>query len=162
MEEDKKIEEQIITRLINSLLSGGKEGMKDALYNFVQNGTIIINVKNHSENIQLPLSETPIHVTAENIEPIRKIINSDGLAGFADISGDFNALQYGGSDNINLDKKSIYSPEHRSVAMAENGIGPEAKKNGLEQPKARVLERGNSAPNPWGDAEVVTPGQLKL
>ena len=46
--------------------------------------------------------------------------------------------------------------------MAENGIGLEIEKKELEQPKARVLERGSSAPNPWGDAEIVTPGQLKL
>lgn len=162
MNEDKKLEEQIITRLINSLLSGGKEGMKDGLYNLVQNGTIIINSKNYSENIQFSSSELPIHVIDENIDPIRKIINNDGLAGFASIPGDFNASQHDGADNINLEKQSIYAPEHRTVAMVENDIGPESKKNVLEQPRARVLEKGNSAPNPWGDVEIVTPGQLKL
>lgn len=107
-----------------------------------------------SEEPTMAITDKTVHVTVENVEPIREIINKEGLAGFVGISND--------SSNLNLEKRSIYAPEHREEAMTENGIDSETKGVELEQPKMLVLERESFAPNPWGDAQVVTPGQLNL
>lgn len=118
-------------------------------------------VKN--EALSVSMIDNPVHITDENVEPIREIINNEGLAGFTNVQNDnndsFERTQYNVSGNIDLSHGSIYAAEHREEAMAENGIIPMVKREEIEQPRVRVL---SSAPNPWGDAEIVTPGQLKL
>lgn len=106
-----------------------------------------------------------IHITDENMGPIIDIINKEGLAGFANTSNDIthSLVEEGTPTSVgtpNPEQGSIYAPEHRPVAMGENGIAI----NSLEHPKTRILGpvQSGSAPNPWGDAEVVSPGTIKL
>lgn len=129
----------------------------------VKNLDEIINDLKEKCAIVGPLTVVPnkndekiVHVTNEGIGPIRDIINNKGLAGFAN---GLDELQTMTSNDSDLERGSIYASEHRPVAMAENGIG--SKTNEIE-PKARVLEKTSVALNPWGDSEIVTPGQLKL
>lgn len=65
---------------------------------------------------------------------------------------------------------SIYAPEHISAVqddLIEHGMQGETihqeETPVVEEPKTLVLEPSKpSAPNPWGSAEIVSPGQLKL
>lgn len=134
----------------------------------VKNLDEIINDLKEKCAIVGPLTVVPnkndekiVHVTNEGIGPIRDIINNKGLAGFANISPEDSSLGTpNGSDPV---KGSIYASEHRPVAMAENGIVSNTNEQlNNEQPKARVLERENSTPNPWKDLKRYPPGQLNL
>lgn len=133
-------------RVINAVLN--KDG-------FVELKKILDEYEKQLTKTEEPIvgvTDKNVHITVKNVEPIRGFINKEGLAGFAGISHD--------SDNLNLEKGSIYAPEHREEAMTENEIDSETEVVELEQPKMKILERENSTPNPWGDAQVVTPGQL--
>lgn len=107
-----------------------------------------------------------VHITDKEIEPIRDTINAGGLAGFANVQNDNNnehgLIKHNISGNIDLKQGSIYAVEHREKAMIENRINSTAISDDLEQHRTRVLEKVDSTPNPWGDAKIVTPGQLKL
>lgn len=158
MGRNKKIEEEIANKLINSLLIGGKDGMMDGLYNLVQNGIIRITPQNDKlENNQS---------NSKNLDQISKIANREGLdgglAGIVNASISSEDSQTITPNEVDLERGSLYKSIHRPIAMEENGIGAKTEKKELEEPKARILERRSSAPNPWEDAAVVTPGQLKL
>lgn len=61
---------------------------------------------------------------------------------------------------------SIYAQEHISAVqedLREQNIGMFSAIKAVEPPKTKVLEVAKShAPNPWGDAQIVSPGQLNL
>ena len=115
----------------------------------------------------LVIKETPsVHTTDKKIEPIRDKLNKEGLAGFAAAQND-NPQHYVEEKTHSViieptsESGSIYASEHRQIAIEENGIGENALKV-MEEPKARVLEKSVSRPNPWGYAEIVSPGTIKL
>ena len=56
---------------------------------------------------------------------------------------------------------SIYAEEH--IPAVQEDLKEQSVINDKNGNKAKVLVPGNNhTPNPWGDAEVVLPGQLKL
>lgn len=72
------------------------------------------------------------------------------------------------SNNVTqeVQEASIYAPEHIPAVqddLREQGVSFKQEPKGVNEPKKKVLEQQrSSAPNPWGDAEVVSPGQLNL
>ena len=160
MEKNKNIEEEIVTKLINSLLAGGKDEMRDDFYNFVKNGTIIIAKNDKKQSINSSQADKKVRITDDDIEPLRHIVNKDGLAGVVNA---MNPLE----EDITITPNDsndggIYAAEHREEAMAENGLGQMTKKVEIEQPKIRVLEKENLASDPWAGIDIAPPGTIKL
>lgn len=131
--------------------------------------------------------EEKLEYSAEVIEAIKK----DGLEGSLRVVSKYQKLLYkkdvienpplseetpilmnepekliNNSTGENLQEASIYAPEHIPAVqddLREQGLIPNDDKKNAEQPKTKVLEQSRSiAPNPWGDADVVSPGQLNL
>lgn len=65
-----------------------------------------------------------------------------------------------------VQEASIYAPEHIPAVqddLREQGLVSNQENNAINEPKMKVLEQQKvPAPNPWRDAEVVSPGQLNL